>query len=205
MDCIWRLVFLLRPLRTNSDRIFCMQVSWMRNCVYRSIGMLTVSFRWRLGMIGSLSIAIGLVISPVTIALCRKKSTRLLAVIGGLVTTLGCLFSSFALQFHQMFFSYGNFECVLWLKVHILDILSFVRAFRWRNYRWYWCRHDQRLLNTDDCSVLQKEEGVRWDYNGGGQRVGCCVHVELFQEINRLIRMEVNEMIQNNPLGSRAT
>lgn len=60
------------------------------------------------GMIGSLSIAIGLILSPVTIALCRKKSTRLLAVIGGLVTTLGCLFSSFALQFHQMFFSYGN-------------------------------------------------------------------------------------------------
>lgn len=60
-----------------------------------------------IGMIGSLSVAVGLVLSPVTIALCRKKSTRLLAVIGGLVTTLGCLFSSFALQFHQMFFSYG--------------------------------------------------------------------------------------------------
>lgn len=76
--------------------------------------MVSLRFIWmRIGMIGSLSIAIGLVISPVTIALCRKKSTRLLAVIGGLVTTLGCLFSSFALQFHQMFFSYGNFKCLI--------------------------------------------------------------------------------------------
>lgn len=45
--------------------------------------------------------------SPITVALCRKKSTRLLAVIGGLITALGCLFSSFAQQFHQLFFSYG--------------------------------------------------------------------------------------------------
>lgn len=62
-----------------------------------------------IGMLGSLSIAVGLFFSPVITSICRKKSTRLLAVIGGLVTTLGCLFSSFALQFHQLFFSYGEF------------------------------------------------------------------------------------------------
>lgn len=28
--------------------------------------------------------------------------------IGGLVTALGCLFTSFASQFHQLFFSYGT-------------------------------------------------------------------------------------------------
>ena len=37
----------------------------------------------------------------------RRKSTRLVAVAGGLVTALGCLFTSFASQFHQLFFSYG--------------------------------------------------------------------------------------------------
>ena len=33
----------------------------------------------------------------------RRKSTRLVAVAGGLVTALGCLFTSFASQWHQVF------------------------------------------------------------------------------------------------------
>lgn len=66
-------------------------------------------------MIGSLSMGTGLFMSPVAIAFCRKKSTRLLAVIGGLIMALGCLFTSFAIQFHQLFFSYGklNFELLI--------------------------------------------------------------------------------------------
>lgn len=89
---------------------------FQQNLLYAGVSLMGVFVRrekkWKqfffAGMVGSLSISVGLVLSPVTIALCRKKSTRLLAVIGGLVTTLGCLFSSFALQFHQMFFSYGE-------------------------------------------------------------------------------------------------
>lgn len=54
-----------------------------------------------------MSTAVSLFISPLTIAVCKRKSTRLTAVIGGLVTALGCLFTSFASQFHQLFFSYG--------------------------------------------------------------------------------------------------
>lgn len=65
-------------------------------------------FPMRIGIVGSLSIASGLLVSPVTITLCRRKSTRLLAVIGGLVLTLGCLFTSFAQQYHQVLFSYGK-------------------------------------------------------------------------------------------------
>ncbi|GLG96186.1 Uncharacterized protein GBIM_03016 [Gryllus bimaculatus] len=38
----------------------------------------------------------------------RRQSTRVTAVLGGLVTALGCLFTSFASQFHQLFFSYGT-------------------------------------------------------------------------------------------------
>lgn len=64
-----------------------------------------VSFK---GLIGSVSMTVSLMISPVTITLCRRKSTRLLAVIGGLVLTLGCLFTSFAQQYHQVMFSYGK-------------------------------------------------------------------------------------------------
>lgn len=59
------------------------------------------------GWLGALSTATALFISPLTIGVCKRKSTRLTAVIGGLVTALGCLFTSFASQFHQLFFSYG--------------------------------------------------------------------------------------------------
>ena len=55
-----------------------------------------------------MSTGVALLVSPVTIAFCRKKSTRVTAVLGGLVTALGCLFTSFASQFHQLFFSYGT-------------------------------------------------------------------------------------------------
>lgn len=60
------------------------------------------------GWLGALSTAVALLVSPVTIAFCRRKSTRVTAVMGGLVTALGCLFTSFATQFHQLFFSYGT-------------------------------------------------------------------------------------------------
>lgn len=63
-----------------------------------------------IGLIGSLSIAVSFVISPITITFCRRKSTRLLAVIGGLILTLGCLFTSFAQQYPQVIFSYGKLD-----------------------------------------------------------------------------------------------
>lgn len=74
------------------------------------------------GIIGSLSICVALLISPVAIAFCRRKSTRLLAVIGGLIMTLGCLFTSFAQQFHQVLFSYGKF--LQWQTSHAITINS---------------------------------------------------------------------------------
>ncbi|XP_034939069.1 monocarboxylate transporter 12-like isoform X2 [Chelonus insularis] len=61
-----------------------------------------------IGWLGAMSTGVALLVSPVTIAFCRKKSTRVTAVLGGLVTALGCLFTSFASQFHQLFFSYGT-------------------------------------------------------------------------------------------------
>ena len=55
-----------------------------------------------------MSPCVSLLLSPITISFCRRKSTRLTAVVGGLVTALGCLFTSFSTQFHQLFFSYGT-------------------------------------------------------------------------------------------------
>ncbi|CAK1555305.1 unnamed protein product [Leptosia nina] len=60
------------------------------------------------GCLGAMSASIALALSPVTVALCVRKSTRVTAVVGGLVAALGCLFTSFATQFHQLFFSYGT-------------------------------------------------------------------------------------------------
>ena len=59
------------------------------------------------GWLGAMSMSISFLVSPIIIGFCRRKSTRLTAVMGGLVTALGCLFTSFASQFHQLFFSYG--------------------------------------------------------------------------------------------------
>ena len=59
------------------------------------------------GWLGAMSMSVSLFVSPIIIGFCRRKSTRLTAVMGGLVTALGCLFTSFASQFHQLFLSYG--------------------------------------------------------------------------------------------------
>ncbi|XP_066258048.1 monocarboxylate transporter 10-like [Euwallacea similis] len=65
-------------------------------------------FRKQTEWLGALSTGISLLISPIVIAFCRTRSTRVTAVMGGLITALGCLFSSFATQFHQLIFSYGT-------------------------------------------------------------------------------------------------
>ena len=57
--------------------------------------------------LGALCLSNGLLLSPLTIGVCKRKSTRLTAVLGGLVLALGCLFSSFANQFHQLFLSHA--------------------------------------------------------------------------------------------------
>ncbi|XP_023236554.1 monocarboxylate transporter 12-like, partial [Centruroides sculpturatus] len=58
-------------------------------------------------ILGAISTCVSLLVSPVISILCHKKSTRLIAILGGLITILGYLFTSFALQFHQLYFSYG--------------------------------------------------------------------------------------------------
>ncbi|XP_071746552.1 monocarboxylate transporter 2 isoform X2 [Lepeophtheirus salmonis] len=60
-----------------------------------------------LGWLGAFSTSFSFIISPITMSFCIRKSTRLTAVFGGLITALGVLFTSFAVQFHQLFISYG--------------------------------------------------------------------------------------------------
>ena len=89
-----------------------------------------------LGCLSGLCFGLSLIYSPFVMYFCRKKSTRLTGVIGGiisllledsfpkifltkicfffytgLVLSLGLLFTSFADEFYQLFFSYGAVIC----------------------------------------------------------------------------------------------
>ncbi|XP_051162314.1 monocarboxylate transporter 10 [Leptopilina boulardi] len=57
--------------------------------------------------VGALSAAVSRGSAPLVVGACRRGSTRLIAVIGGLVLALASLFTSFALQMHQVILSYG--------------------------------------------------------------------------------------------------
>lgn len=85
-------------------------------------------FRPFIVWLGSLCIGLSLFISPLTVGVCRRKSTRLTAVMGGLVTALGCLFTSFASQFHQVFFSFGIMIGEMLLCYEILKTDFFKRV-----------------------------------------------------------------------------
>ena len=57
--------------------------------------------------LGGLSLSVSLIISPIVVVLCKRKSIRVIAVISGLLIALSCLFASFATKFHQVVISYG--------------------------------------------------------------------------------------------------
>ena len=61
-----------------------------------------------LGCLAATSFCVSLVISPAVMLFCRNKSTRLTAVVGGLIVSLGILFTSFATSYPHLFFSYGT-------------------------------------------------------------------------------------------------
>ncbi|RWS21098.1 monocarboxylate transporter 12-B-like protein, partial [Leptotrombidium deliense] len=79
----------------------------MNNLFIKNLILKNHSFNLISVLIGSLSTTVTLFLSPIVVAICRRKSIRLMAILGGLITALGCLFTSFATQFHQLFFSYG--------------------------------------------------------------------------------------------------
>lgn len=60
-------------------------------------------------LLGALSWSISMLAIPFVVSLCRKRSIRLLSIVGGLVMPLGILFTSFATEFGQVVFSYGAY------------------------------------------------------------------------------------------------
>ncbi|XP_069699986.1 monocarboxylate transporter 4 isoform X3 [Periplaneta americana] len=69
----------------------------------RHLGVDVTDAAW----LGALSLAVSLAVAPLVGALCRARSPRLPAVLGGLVLALACLFTSFATRLHQALLSYG--------------------------------------------------------------------------------------------------
>ncbi|KAK0094769.1 hypothetical protein PV326_010045 [Microctonus aethiopoides] len=65
--------------------------------------MTLVTLAWA----GALSAAVSRGSAPLVVGACRRSSTRLTAVIGGFVLALASLFTSFAVQIHQVVLSYG--------------------------------------------------------------------------------------------------
>lgn len=164
----------------------------------------TTSMRWNcilcaccvffLGALGSVSMSVSLLVSPLTVAICRRKSTRLTAVLGGLITSLAFLFTSFASQFHQVFFSYGIFfgkkhawrrmkMCVQFMGGNSTLKFSCTRV-SWRdarprsvrflsNFR-HWRGNESRCSCTHDRSILQAKAWIggngflfgKWNRNG---------------------------------------
>ncbi|XP_076252048.1 monocarboxylate transporter 12-like isoform X3 [Rhynchophorus ferrugineus] len=83
---------------------FLMSVGWFQLEIVKKFGSETTrQTEW----LAAMATGVSLLVSPITISFCKKKSTRVSAVLGGLITALGCLFTSFATQFHQLYFSYG--------------------------------------------------------------------------------------------------
>ena len=78
---------------------------WSNGWLTLKMDLLTQIIVW----LGSLSLGLSYFVSPILVSWCRRKSARLTAIAGGLMASLGCLFASFASQFHQVFLSYGIF------------------------------------------------------------------------------------------------
>ncbi|CAM1297663.1 Uncharacterised protein g1892 [Pycnogonum litorale] len=57
--------------------------------------------------LGAVTIGSSLLLAPLVVAICRQRSIRITSIIGGLVFSLGCLFSSFATHYHQALVSFG--------------------------------------------------------------------------------------------------
>lgn len=105
--------------------------------------------------LGALCLCVSFTTSPLIVAVCRRKSTRLAAVIGGLVMALACLFTSFAVKFHQALLSYGlvlGKRIDRYIMALIGTIISFSRIRSW---------HSERHIYDSLGPVFQKKTRIR--------------------------------------------
>ncbi|XP_076252050.1 monocarboxylate transporter 12-like isoform X5 [Rhynchophorus ferrugineus] len=116
---------------------FLMSVGWFQLEIVKKFGSETTrQTEW----LAAMATGVSLLVSPITISFCKKKSTRVSAVLGGLITALGCLFTSFATQFHQLYFSSFGWRLGLQMVTGIVS-LTFILGIFYRSASLY---HPQR-------------------------------------------------------------
>lgn len=111
------------------------------------------------GWLGATSWAVSMFSAPVIIAFCRRKSTRLAAVIGGLVLALGILFTSFATQFHQVALSYGKCKFI-----HLVCLLTY-SAHKGDDDKSSFCYENRRTVLTSQSNLSGSYVTFFWKSN----------------------------------------
>ncbi len=87
------------------------------------------------GLLFATSLCVSLLSSPALVLFCQTKSTRLLAVVGGIALALGVLFTSFAERVAHLYFSFGVVVGESNFQFHLLGEFSFlIKAFISREY-----------------------------------------------------------------------
>lgn len=77
--------------------------------------------------VGALSTAVSRGSAPLVVGACRRGSTRLTAVIGGLVLALASLFTSFAAELHQVLLRWVK-KCLVLSKMQDARLKVRIRA-----------------------------------------------------------------------------
>ena len=126
---------------------------------------------------GAMSTSVSLFISPLVIGLCRRKSTRLTAVMGGLITALGCLFTSFASQFHQLFFSYG-----MMIGKICIYILCFLFTFP---FTWFLINTNTNVISSPNKHWLHGFHVVRLNSGSGNRKKISYAHIFYMHSVKK--------------------
>ena len=92
----------------NFQLLTCLAMYFLATPLQKASYIFLVSTKMLLtGCLVASSFGTSMSLSPLLTWFCQRRSARLTGCVGGISLALGGLFTSFATQFHHMFFSYG--------------------------------------------------------------------------------------------------
>jgi len=89
----------------HSANIFCMVGDFDVVDIWIEFIQGWLIYYFLIDWLGPLSWSISCCCSPLVVNLCRRKNVRILSLVGGLLFPLALLFTSFATELHQIFFT----------------------------------------------------------------------------------------------------